>query len=166
MSRITMRLAATAAACGAVLAAAALPAAAASHARPHHPFPVSHRAPAPQRAEVVLGAVQHDSRIRGNSVRALDAEWIAVTNTGRSAVDLAGWTLSDSDHHTYRFHHLWLGGHQSVRVHTGFGRDTSRDVYQGSRRSLWDARDTATLRDARGHVVDTESWGHGWGGRR
>jgi hypothetical protein len=110
---------------------------------------------------VVIGAVQYDSPGPDTrSTRSLNAEWVTVTNTGRSAVNLAGWTLTDTDRHTYRFHYLRLGGHQSVRVHTGIGRDTGRDVYQDRRAYVWNnTGDAATLRDNRGHLVDTKSWG-------
>lgn len=150
MSRTALRLAATAAACAGLLAAAALPAAAADHGRHHQ-----------HRSAVVLGAVQYDSPgAETRSPRSLNAEWVTVANTGRAAVDLAGWTLSNADRATYRFHHLRLAGHTSVRVHTGSGHNTTRDVYQDRRTYVWDnTADTATLRNARGHVVSTESWG-------
>ncbi|WP_377268939.1 lamin tail domain-containing protein [Peterkaempfera sp. SMS 1(5)a] len=104
------------------------------------------------RAIVELGTVH----------RAVDArnEWITLTNTTGRTLELRGWTLSDRDRHSFRIGSLRLFGHQSVRVHTGRGRNTGRDVYQDrSGRSLWDRSDTATLRDARGHVVDQASWG-------
>jgi Lamin Tail Domain len=156
MSRFATRLTATAVAAGALLAAAALPAAAAGGRGPHHPQ-------RPQHAAVVLGAIQYDSPGQDNgSGRSLNAEWVTVTNTARSAVNLSGWTLTGADHHhTYRFNHLSLGGHQSVRVHTGVGHNTSRDVFQDSRTYLWgNVTDTATLRDGRGHLVNSKSWGH------
>ena len=146
MSRIAFRLTATALVAGSALAAAALPAAAADHGRRHE-----------QRPQVVLGEVQHAAP--GRSHRSQDEQWVTVTNASGRSVSLDRWTLSDSDHHTYRFGHVTLRGHQSVRVHAGRGRDTSRDLYQGSWAAVWDASDTATLRDSRGHVVDTESWG-------
>ena len=151
LSRFTTRLTATVAAAGALLAVAALPAAAVDQHR-HHP----------QRASVVLGSVQYNSPGRDNgSTRSLNAEWVTVTNVGRSSVDLRGWTLSATDRHTtYRFDHVRLAGHASVRVHSGVGRDTTRDLYQDRRTyALRNASDTVTLRDSRGHVVDTESWG-------
>ncbi len=151
LSRFTTRLSATVAAAGALLAAAALPAAAADHHR-HHP----------QRSAVVLGAVQYNSPGRDNhSNRSLNAEWVTVTNTGRGAVNLSGWTLSATDRHTtYRFGQLRLAGHASVRIHSGVGHNTTRDLYQDRRYyALKNASDTVTLRDGRGHVVDTESWG-------
>ncbi|MFG2890921.1 lamin tail domain-containing protein [Streptomyces sp. NPDC048248] len=140
----------------ALAAAAVLPAAAAGH--PHDPRP--------QRSSVVLGAIQYDSPGRDDgSRRSLNAEWVTVRNTGRHAVNLRGWTLSEGRHQVYRFGHLVLRGHQSVRVHTGHGRDTHRDVYQDRRNYVWDNRsDTAVLRNDHRHVVDTESWGRHHGG--
>jgi hypothetical protein len=76
-------------------------------------------------------------------------------------VDLNGWTLSDADHHTYRFTHQRLAGHASVRVHTGTGHDTNANVYQDRRAYVWNnGHDTATLRDSHGRIASTKSWGH------
>lgn len=116
-----------------------------------------------RRSPVVIGQVQHNSPRRDfRSNRSLNAEWVEVTNNGRRAVDLDGWTLSDSDGNRYRFDDLRLPARSSVRVHTGRGFDTRHDVYQGRRSYVWDSRDTATLRDDRGRVVDFESWGRGF----
>ncbi|MEV8568382.1 lamin tail domain-containing protein [Streptomyces sp. NPDC051322] len=143
------RLAAAVLASGALLAAA-FPAAASDH---HHP------APRHERAAIDLSGVHFETHHRGQRAD-LGTEWISVTNKTHRAVNLKNWTLSDSQHHTYRFHALRLGAHKSVKVHTGFGRDNARNVYQDRRSSVWDkAGDRATLRDARGHVVDTVSWG-------
>jgi hypothetical protein len=88
-------------------------------------------------------------------------------DTSWHAVNLRGWTLSDADHHTYRFDYLRLVGRQSVRVHTGTGRDTDHDLYQDRRAYVWNNdTDTATLRDERGHTIDVTSWGRGGGGHR
>lgn len=150
VSRIASRLAATVLAAGALVTAVALPASAA---------PDRHGRHQQMGAQVALGSVHHTRDAR--SARGLNDEWITVTNEGRRAVSLDRWTLTDSDHHVYRFGRVTLRAHESVRVHSGRGRDTSRDLYQGGNRSLWErGGDRATLRDARGHVVDTESWGH------
>ncbi|MGC4946819.1 lamin tail domain-containing protein [Streptomyces sp. DT224] len=164
MSRSARRITAAVLASGALVAAAALPAVADGHdhGRDHGR---GHHAPRPT---VVLGEIQYDSPGRDNgSNRSLNGEWVTVTNTGRHAVNLRGWTLSDESHRTYRFD-LRLPGRSSVRVHTGVGRDTRHDVYQDRRDYVWDNSDTATLRDARGHKVDSESWGrhHHHGHRR
>ncbi|MEU1930664.1 lamin tail domain-containing protein [Streptomyces sp. NPDC019826] len=151
MSRSARRITATVLASGALLAAAALPATADGRDHGHH-------RPA-QRSAVVLGEIQYDSPGRDNgSNRSLNAEWVTVSNTGRHAVNLRGWTLSDESRRTYTFD-LRLPGRSSVRVHTGVGRDTRHDVYQDRRHYVWDSRDTATLRDNRGHKVDSKSWG-------
>ncbi|MGW2474260.1 lamin tail domain-containing protein [Streptomyces sp. NPDC001665] len=156
MSRSARRITAAVLASGALVAAAALPAVAdgRDHGRDHDR---GHHAPRPT---VVLGKIQYDSPGRDNgSNRSLNGEWVTVTNTGRHTVNLRGWTLSDESHRTYKFD-LRLPGRSSVRVHTGVGRDTRHDVYQDRRNYVWDNIDTATLRDAHGHKVDSKSWGH------
>ncbi|WP_405579745.1 lamin tail domain-containing protein [Streptomyces sp. NBC_01190] len=164
MSRITARLTSTALASVALLAAAALPAAAADHHRDHERSAHQHSRELPSRqlptrASVVLGQIHQESRFGARGNRSLNDEWVTVTNESRRTADLNGWTLSDSDGNRYSFH-LRLAGHQSVRVHSGTGWDTTRDVYQNRRNHVWDSSsDTATLRDNRGHLVDTESYG-------
>ncbi|MFF3276563.1 lamin tail domain-containing protein [Streptomyces chrestomyceticus] len=151
MSR-SARLAAVALGSAALVATAALPASATG----------AHTLPAPHRSPVVIGAVQADSPGRDDgSNRSLNAEWVTVKNTSHRAVNLDGWTLtSQATHKTYRFHHLRLNGRQEVRVHTGHGRNTWRDVYQDRRDYAWDNhRDTATLRNDHHRIVDTKDWG-------
>ncbi|MFG3019792.1 lamin tail domain-containing protein [Streptomyces sp. NPDC048254] len=115
----------------------------------------------PTRDAVVISAVQHD--LQGRAVfsgRALNREWVDVTNTARRDVNLSGWTLADADGHSYTFRHYRLAGHATVRVHTGQGRDTMTDLYQDRRQSVWDhGADTATLRNDHGRYVDSASWG-------
>ncbi|MFH8411116.1 lamin tail domain-containing protein [Streptomyces sp. NPDC018019] len=135
----------------ALVATASLPAVADVHT-----LPATHRSP------VVIGAVQADSPGRDDgSNRSLNAEWVTVKNTSRRAINLQGWTLtSERSHKTYRFNNLRLAGNQSVRVHTGRGRDAVRDIYQDRRDYVWhNQRDTATLRDHHRHTIDTKSWG-------
>ncbi|MER6198407.1 lamin tail domain-containing protein [Streptomyces sp. NPDC001586] len=147
-SPATRRFLAAVLAAGALVGAAAVPAAAHDDDRHGHHG---------RNSSIVIGDVQHDSR--GRDSRALNREWVEVKNTGRNAVNLRGFTLTDQDGNRYRFDRLRLDGRSSVKVHTGNGRDTHRDVYQDRRHQIWDERDTATLRDDRGRVIDTESWG-------
>ncbi|WP_404962163.1 lamin tail domain-containing protein [Streptomyces sp. 147326] len=150
-SLATRRALSAALAAVALVGAAALPAAADDHRRDRN----SH-------SSLVIGDVQYDSPARSDrSNRALNREWVEVKNTGRNAVNLRGFTLTDQQGNRYRFANLRLNGRSSVKVHTGQGRDTNRDVYQDRRHQIWNERDTATLRDTRGNVVDTESWGRG-----
>ncbi|WP_046776944.1 lamin tail domain-containing protein [Streptomyces yangpuensis] len=137
-------------AAGTLAGAAALPAAADDHRRDHRR----------ERSSLVIGDVQYDSPGRGDrSNRALNREWVEIRNTGRHSVNLRGFTLTDQQGNRYRFNDFRLDGRSAVKVHTGHGRDTRHDVYQDRRHQIWDDRDTATLRDHRGNVVDTESWG-------
>lgn len=83
-----------------------------------------------------------------------------LTNTTRRSVNLAGWTLTDEDGHTYTFDYYRLEGRATLRVHTGEGRDTRSDLYQDRRHYVWDNHsDTATLRNDRGRFIDDESLG-------
>ncbi|MFD8424562.1 lamin tail domain-containing protein [Streptomyces sp. NPDC059668] len=113
-----------------------------------------------------ISQVQYDSPgWDSGSNASLNKEWVEVTNTGRSGVNLNGWTLSGRDGRAYVFH-LRLGGRETVRVHTGVGRDAGRDVYQDRRGYAWDNRaDTATLRNDHRRVIDVVTWGRGHGGR-
>ncbi|KMO93505.1 lamin tail domain-containing protein [Streptomyces roseus] len=143
------RIAATVLAAGAVVGAAALPAAAQDHG--HHQ----------QRPRVEISRIQADSPGRDDhSNRSLNAEWVEITNTTRDAINLRGWTLRDSDGNRYRFDNVRINGRATLRIHTGSGHNTRTDLFQNSRDYIWDNRaDTATLRDDRGRTVDTESWG-------
>src|SRR3954451_14777298 len=117
MSRSARRITAAVLAAGALVAAAALPAVADDHdhGRGHdrgHSQDRGHdrdhgegrdRGHA-QRSAVVLGKIQYNSPGRDNgSTRSLNGEWVTVTNTGRHAVNLRGWTLRDESRRTYRF---------------------------------------------------------------
>ncbi|MER5933879.1 lamin tail domain-containing protein [Streptomyces sp. NPDC002054] len=142
------RIAATVLAAGAVVGAVAVPASA--DGGRHH-----------QRPQVEISRVQADSPGRDDrSIRSVNGEWVEITNTTRHAVNLKGWTLRDEDGNRYRFKDVRLGGRDTIRIHTGHGRDTRTDLFQDRNDHVWDNRsDTATLRNDRGRVVDTESWG-------
>ncbi|MFF0291453.1 lamin tail domain-containing protein [Streptomyces sp. NPDC005262] len=153
--RTVRRIAATALAAGSVVAVVSVPASADSHHGRGHGRHQSY-------PDVVLGDIQYDSPGRDDwSNRSLNREWVEVTNTGRRAVNLRGWTLWDRAGNLYRFDDLRLAGRATVRVHTGRGNDTRRDVYQDSRDYIWsNYADRATLRDDHGRTVDTHSWGY------
>ncbi|MCS0604967.1 lamin tail domain-containing protein [Streptomyces sp. LP11] len=146
--RITAVTAVTAAALGAVV----LPAAAADH---HHP------APRHQHGAVYISGAKAHAPGRDDRNATLNNEWVAVTNSSRHAVSLNNWTLTDRSGHTYTFRHYSLGARSTVRVHTGVGHDTRKDLFQDRRKSVWDAKDTATLRNDHKRFVDDASWGRG-----
>lgn len=79
-SLATRRVVATFLAAGALVGAAALPAAADGHRR-------DHRAP---QSSIVIGEVQYTGPGRSDrSARALNGEWVEVKNTGRHSVNIA-----------------------------------------------------------------------------
>ncbi|MFF3845657.1 lamin tail domain-containing protein [Streptomyces sp. NPDC002328] len=140
------RLAAASLAAAALVGAAALPATAADRT-PHRP-------------QVEISDVQYDApgedRRRN---RSLNKEWVELKNNTRHTINLRGWTLTDSEGDRYTFRNYRLAPRDTVRVHTGEGRDTRGAVYQDRNRHVWDNRkDTATLRDDHGRVIDRESW--------
>ncbi|MFB7780615.1 lamin tail domain-containing protein [Streptomyces bauhiniae] len=141
------RLAAAALAAGALVGAAALPATAADRS---------------YRENVEISRVQYDSPGWDNgSNRSLNNEWVEVTNNSRHRVNLDGWRLTEDRRGvTYTFSDFTLGGHETVRIHTGIGRDTYRDLFQDRRNYVWDnRRDTATLRNDERRFVDSVTWG-------
>ncbi|MER8028013.1 lamin tail domain-containing protein [Streptomyces bauhiniae] len=93
------------------------------------------------------------------STSSLNGEWVQLKNTSRSAVSLKGWVLKDASNHKYTFPNVKLGAGKYVKVHTGSGRDTTSDKYQGRRAYVWNnTSDTATLAKSNGSKVDTCSW--------
>ncbi|MGW2419524.1 lamin tail domain-containing protein [Streptomyces sp. NPDC001709] len=150
VSSTVRRTTAVTAVAAAVVGALALPAAA-----------TGHQAGGTHHGVVFISGVRHAWQGRAaHSNGSLNKQWVDVTNNTRRAVNLDNWKLSDANGHTYTFHHVLLAGRATVRVHTGVGRDTKTDLYQDRRTRVWDVNaDTATLRDARGRLVDTYAWG-------
>lgn len=84
----------------------------------------------------------------------LDAEWVEVANQGDADENLAGWTLSDQQNHTYTFPNFTLAAGASVKIHTGIGSDTDKDLYWNRTSSVWNnSGDLATLLDQAGNVA-------------
>ncbi|WP_330335431.1 lamin tail domain-containing protein (plasmid) [Streptomyces sp. NBC_00536] len=152
-SRTTRRVFATVVASVAVLGTAALPAAASTGGHDHGHGTGKH-------STVMIGQVQHESPGRDDRTnRSLNGEWVEVKNTGKKPVNLRGYTLTDKQGNTYRFHGMTLAGHSSVKVHTGRGKNTAHDVYQNRTHHVWDKRDSATLRNDHNRILDSKSWG-------
>src|SRR5438874_127041 len=85
----------------------------------------------------------------------LNAEWVQLHNTASHAVRLAGWKVRDAAGHVYRFGTFKLGAGASVKIHTGHGSNTHKNVYWGSGNYIWNNDgDTATLKRPGGTVAD------------
>ncbi|MEV4534317.1 lamin tail domain-containing protein [Asanoa sp. NPDC049518] len=121
-------------------------------------------APRPQRpapAVVQIQSIQYDAPGRDTRTnQSLNGEFVTLVNHGRRAVNLNGYEVSDRANHVYRFGNVWLEGRGgTVRLHTGNGRNTSRDVYWRSGNHIWNNDgDTAVLSGPRGRTIDSCSY--------
>lgn len=91
----------------------------------------------------------------GNDNQNLNEEYVRLTNTGDTVLDLAGWTVADAAGHSYTFPDgTSLGPGESVTIHTGSGSNTETDHYWGQDSALWNNDgDTVIVRNATGEVV-------------
>ncbi len=91
--------------------------------------------------------------------KSLNAEYVVIKNTTRTARSLTGWTLRDKTGFVFTFPAFTLKGGATVTVHTGTGKPTATHRYYGytGRRYVWNnTGDTAYLRDAKRVLKD--SW--------
>ena len=118
--------------------------------------PAAHRAPSP----VVISEIFYNSPGPDHgSNQSLNAEWVKLRNRTGHRVSLGGWTLRDTAHHVYHFVGYSLRAHGTVRIHTGSGRDTQRNLFQGRGWYVWNNDgDTAILRGPAGNVRDRCSY--------
>lgn len=104
-------------------------------------------------AVVEVGDVQPDPR--GRDEEHLNDEWIEITNAGREAVDLTGWTVADETA-SNRFE---LAGRSvapgaTLRIHTGSGTDTATDAYLDQREPVWsNSGETVLVADPDGVIA-------------
>lgn len=97
----------------------------------------------------------------------LNAEWVAIKNTGKRARQLRGWKLRDTAGHVFRFPRFKLRPGRTVKVHTGRGIKTRRHLYWRQDWYVWNNDgDRATLRNRNGHRIDRCAWGDGGGVKR
>lgn len=116
--------------------------------------------PAEAASAVRISAAQYDSPGSDTgSNKSLNAEWVRVTNYSSTRKTLTGWTLRDTSRHVYRFGIFSLGPGKSVRIHTGKGRNTSTDRYQGRSWYVWNNDgDKAILKNSKGTTQSVRSW--------
>jgi len=104
--------------------------------------------PAPKAGGVRFSKIQY----RASS---LNGEYFRLTNTAKSAVNLAGWTVRDAGGHAYKFGSYRLGAGKTVYVHTGRGTNGVHR-YWGRASQVWNnGGDTGTLRNSAGRTIDT-----------
>jgi LysM repeat protein len=93
------------------------------------------------------------SIVRAASAQAATGETVIIQNIG-PRVNLKGWSLVDLQGNLYAFPDFVFESNSVVRVHTESGLDTATDLYWGREKPMWDANDTATLKDRTGNVMD------------
>lgn len=92
--------------------------------------------------------------LRSDSPQSPAGEMVIVQNIG-VRVNVKGWTLADLHGNIYAFPDFVLETNTGVRVHTEAGLDTGADLYWGRTSRIWEANDTATLKDRNGTVIDS-----------
>jgi hypothetical protein len=74
-------------------------------------------------------------------------EFVKITNTGAVALDLRGWQLRNTRNgKVATLEAMLVRPGQTIRVHTGAGRDDGNDMYLG-RKPMWGKKGKAVLRD-------------------
>jgi hypothetical protein len=118
--------------------------------------PVQAATPALRFQSVQYDSPGKDDRTNGS----INAEWIALVNTGPAAVNLNGWRVAD-EVRSYTFDNVTIAGRGGVLyLHSGKGTDTATHRYWNSGSYVWNnAGDSATLRSRAGTVQDTCTWG-------
>ncbi|NJP99333.1 lamin tail domain-containing protein [Streptomyces zingiberis] len=92
----------------------------------------------------------------------LNAEYVQLRNTSRSAVQLKGFTIRDNAGYTYTFPSYKISAGKTVKVHTGKGTKSAGHVYWGRGWYVWNnTGDKARLYNAGGSQVDTCSYSSG-----
>ncbi|MFP4655856.1 MAG: lamin tail domain-containing protein [Methanohalobium sp.] len=86
----------------------------------------------------------------------LEDEWVKITNSGNTTVDLNSWVIEDEANHAYEFTDFSLGPDNTVILYTDEGTDNEDELYWGSGRPIWNNDgDTAYLYDSTGELVDS-----------
>ncbi|MBW5426249.1 lamin tail domain-containing protein [Streptomyces sp. BG9H] len=113
-----------------------------------------------------LGTIQYDSPGRDTrSNSSLNAEWVNIHNSTRSAIQLKGYQLKDDTGYTYTFGSYNIGAGKTVKVRTGKGTNASGVRYWGQSNYVWNnTSDKARLLKPSGSLQDSCAWSRGDGG--
>jgi hypothetical protein len=121
-------------------------------------------APPPNSVPAVNKGI-HVTKVRYNAPgkdtrKNLNGEYVRITNTGRTAVSLTHFRLSDNSGHAYAFPTTTLKPHASLDVYSGNGKDTPEARHWRRSRHMWNntGLESATLRDDRNRVMSTHVW--------
>ena len=87
-------------------------------------------------------------------------EYVQITNSGKNAVNLNGWKITDKGvKHAYIFSSYTLKAKSTVTLRSGLGKNTANTLYWNKNIFIWNNEgDTAYLYNAQGKLV---SWKNG-----
>jgi len=107
-----------------------------------------------------LGIETINADADGNDRENLNDEYVVLRNSGDTALELSGWTVSDAAGTTYTVPDGYtLAAGETVTLHTGSGADTQTDLYWGSGSPIWNnGGDTVTVRNSEGDIVREETY--------
>jgi deoxyribonuclease-1-like protein len=86
----------------------------------------------------------------------LNDEWVTITNTGESDVDITNWRITNSgSSYSYVFPDAILESGETVTLYSKTGSNTEKSYYWNSGENIWNNySDTAGLYDEDGNLID------------
>ncbi len=86
-------------------------------------------------------------------------EYVKISNSGTTAVNLKGWKIKDRGaKHTYIFPSYTLKSKSTVTLRSGLGKNTTSTLYWGKNIFIWNnTGDTAYLYNTQGKLVSSKS---------
>lgn len=109
--------------------------------------------------QVRVGDVRYDPP--GRDFENKEEEFVSIVNEGSAPVDLVGWGIRDeSSQHRFTFPAVMLGPGDALRIRTGCGEDSDRDLYWCAQDPVWsNGGDTVILQNGEGTVIDRFKYG-------
>lgn len=95
----------------------------------------------------------------GKDSKNLNDEYVVFENRCNFSINLSGWMIKDRSFKTYVFPEFVLDAKSSFILHSGFGKDTKKDLFWNSTSPIWNNDgDTLFLRDREGFLILSYSY--------
>jgi len=112
----------------------------------------------PEQVQVDIARSQF--RVSGRAKENLRKQYVCIENEGPGPVDMSGWHVQNRRGTAYDFGYFTLKPGEAVRLRTGEGRDTEKDVHWGLSSSAWRKKgDVVSLFDRLWNLVDQKAYG-------
>ena len=94
----------------------------------------------------------------GASHQTPNQEYLKITNSGRDAVNLRGWKITDKiQKHTYVFPTYILKAKSTMTLKSGHGTNKATTLYWNKHLFIWNNNgDTAYLYNAQGKLISSK----------